>query len=421
MRYIIIFYLLMGISYADTSLEQEYVNIDKKFSKKESELIQWNSYSIEKINLDSLNKINFFFFKILDEENRIEKLMMQRSDINIKNERKAFIRYSDLGRFNREHQRIDIYYDRYPNEFAIICRGIIKDGQIKVNGNKETIVLATAASFEFLSSSKALYTYVTGPLFEVERFNKKYPGKRNVIFQNELKFKKSIDEFKFYMNNEILFKINRNNGEVWGGFRKNVLFESNECYETNRLAAELKLDRYKELFKLQELIVNSINKKLSNKLVRKSDDISGKISNIRRSIEQLENKIAFLHEENELSIKKQKNFYKTKLDELRNNKEKEKYNLWYNSPDQIAKREKERKKKAASASNQNEYILNKISIAKSCYLRNPDSRLRDIYSEMMLMTRKYGLSGLNKNTNATYLGIAEARANQLISFLGCQT
>ena len=421
MRYIIIFYLLIGISYADTSLDQEYIKIDKKFSKKESELIQWNLHSIEKINLYSLNKINFFKDKILEEENRIEKIMKQRSDINIENERKAFIRNSDLGRFNREYQRIDIYYDRYPNEFAIVCRGIIKDGQIKVNGNKETIVLATAASFEFLSSTKGLYTYVTGPLFEDERYDKKYPGKRNVIFQNELKFKKSIDEFKFYMNNEILFKINRNNGEVWGGFRKNILFESNECYEGNRFTIELKMDRYKHLFKLQEGIVNSINKELSNKLVRKSDDISDKISNIRRSIEQLENNISILRERNELSIKKQKNIYKTKLDELRDNKKQEKYNLWYNSPDQVAKRKKEQKKRAAIAHNQNELILDKISRAKSCYLRKPDPNLSDIYSEMILMLRKYGLSGLNKNTNVTYLYTAEARANQLISFLGCQT
>lgn len=318
----------------------------RNFQKKESDLLQWHSQSIEKINLDAQNKINFFNNKILDEQNRIKKFMMKKSDLNIERERKAFIRKYDLGGFKREHKRIDIYYDRHPNEFAIVCRGIIKDGQIKVNGNKEAIVLATAASFEFLSSTKGLYTYVTGPLFEDERFDQKYPGKRNVIFQNELKFKKSIDEFKFYMNNEILFKINRNNGEVWGGFRKNVLFESNECYETNRLAAELKSDRYKGLFKLQEGIVNSINKELSNKLVRKSDDISGKISNIKRSIEQLENKIAILHERNEQSIKKVKNIYKTKLDELQNNKKQEKYNLWYNSPDQIAKRKKEQKKKS---------------------------------------------------------------------------
>ena len=407
MKYIIIFYLLINISYADTSLEKEYADIDTKFSKKESDLLQWHSQSIEKINLDAQNKINFFNNKILDEQNRIKEFMMKKSDLNIERERKAFIRKYDVGGFKREHKRIDIYYDRHPNEFAIVCRGIIKDGQIKVNGNKEAIVLATAASFEFLSSTKGLYTYVTGPLFEDERFDQKYPGKRNVIFQNELKFKKSIDEFKFYMNNEILFKINRNNGEVWGGFRKNVLFESNECYETNRLAAELKLDRYKGLFKLQEGIVNSINKELSNKLVKKSDDISGNISNIRRSIEQLENKIAILHERNELSIKKVKNIYKTKLDELRNNKKQEKYNLWYNSPDQIAKRKKEQKKRAARAAKQNEYILNKISRAKSCYLRKPDPNLSDIYYEMLLMTRN------------GQLYIAEGRANQLISFLGC--
>ena len=34
MKYIIIFYLLISISYADTSLEKEYADIDTKFSKK---------------------------------------------------------------------------------------------------------------------------------------------------------------------------------------------------------------------------------------------------------------------------------------------------------------------------------------------------------------------------------------------------
>ena len=419
MKYIIIFCLLISISYADTSLDQEYADIDTKFSKKESDLLQWHSQSIEKINIDTQNKINFFNNKILDEQNKIKEFMMKKSDLNIEKEQETFIRKYDVGGFKREYKRIDVYYDRHPNQFAIVCRGIIKDGDITINGNKEKIVLVIAASFEFLSSTKGLYTYVAGPLFEDERFNNKYPGKRNVIFQNQLSFEKSNDEFKFYMNNEILYKINRNNGEVWGSLRNNILFENNECYEGNRLSIELKADNYKELFKLQEGIVNSINKRVENNLSRKSDNISSKISNIRRSIEQLENKVVFVYEENDLSIKKQKNSYKAKLDELRNNKEKEKYNIWYNSPEQKAKRENEQKKRAASALNQNENILNKIAFAKSCYLRNPDSRYSDTYSEMILMARQWGLSGLNNNPNASYLYTAEARANQLISFLGC--
>ena len=68
-----------------------------------------------------------------------------------------------------------------------------------------------------------------------------------------------------------------------------------------------------------------------------------------------------------------------------------------------------------------EKIMDKIEIAESCYLRNPNTGMSDIYSEMILMLRKYGLSGLNKNTNATYLYTAEAHANQLITSLGCQT
>ena len=67
-----------------------------------------------------------------------------------------------------------------------------------------------------------------------------------------------------------------------------------------------------------------------------------------------------------------------------------------------------------------EKIMDKIEIAKSCYLRNPNTGMSDIYSEMLLMTKKFGLSGLNNNPNETYLFIAEGRANQLISFLGCR-
>jgi len=68
-------------------------------------------------------------------------------------------------------------------------------------------------------------------------------------------------------------------------------------------------------------------------------------------------------------------------------------------------------------------IMDKIEIAKFCYLKNPDSRFSDIYSEMLLMIGKFGYSGVNNNNNPneTYLFIAEGRANQLITFLGCKT
>ena len=73
------------------------------------------------------------------------------------------------------------------------------------------------------------------------------------------------------------------------------------------------------------------------------------------------------------------------------------------------RRRKQYEKKLAERKRENKYILDKISRAASCYLRKPDPNLSDIYYEMLSMTRK------------GQLYIAEGRANQLITFLGCQT
>ena len=341
MKYILVYLLLTGFSYANTSLDQEYANIENKFAIKETELLQWFSNSVEGINHNSQNKIKLTYDKISDEKDRKEELKLQKSKINIENEQNIFLKKSDLRGLNRENQRIDIYYNRYPNEFAIVCRGIIKDGKITINGNKEPIVLVTSSSFEFLSSGEALYTYVTGPLFKDQRFEKEYPERRNVIFQNKLILKKTDEKFIFYMNDEIAFKINRSNGEVWGGTRKKNLFASNECYEGNRFAIELKMDRYKELFNLQEGIVDSINQELRHKVERSIDKLNIEITNSDRMIEELEDEIPYLFDENDQKIKKLEISYEKKLDELEKNKDQEKYNAWYNSPEQVAKRENE--------------------------------------------------------------------------------
>ena len=341
MKYILVYLLLTGFSYANTSLDQEYANIENKFAIKETELLQWFSNSVEGINHNSQNKINFTYDKISDEKDRKEELKLQKSKINIENEQNIFLKKSDLRGLNRENQRIDIFYNRYPNEFAIVCRGIIKDGNITINGNKEPIVLVTSSSFEFLSSGEALYTYVTGPLFKDQRFEKEYPERRNVIFQNKLILKKTDEKFIFYMNDEIAFKINRSNGEVWGGTRKKNLFASNECYEGNRFSIDLKMDRYKELFNLQEGIVDSINQELRHKVERSIDKLNIEITNSDRMIEKLEDEIPYLFDENDQKIKKLEKSYEKKLDELEKDKEQEKYNVWYNSPEQVAKRENE--------------------------------------------------------------------------------
>ena len=341
MKYILVYLLLTGFSYANTSLDQEYANIENKFAIKETELLQWFSNSVEGINHNSQNKIKLTYDKISDEKDRKEELKLQKSKINIENEQNIFLKKSDLRGLNRENQRIDIYYNRYPNEFAIVCRGIIKDGKITINGNKEPIVLVTSSSFEFLSSGEALYTYVTGPLFKDQRFEKKYPERRNVIFQNKLILKKTDEKFIFYMNDEIAFKINRSNGEVWGGTRKKNLFASNECYEGNRFSIDLKMDRYKELFNLQEGIVDSINQELRHKVERSIDKLNIEITNSDRMIEKLEDEIPYLFDENDQKIKKLEISYEKKLDELEKNKDQEKYNAWYNSPEQVAKRENE--------------------------------------------------------------------------------
>ncbi len=428
-RYVLIYILLTCISNADTSLEEGLASITEKYAVKEMELLNWYASSIERTNSNSMNLLLLNGEEYEYEENRIENLKKQKSDLNIENEQKTFVKKGELRPINKESPRIDTYYDSYPNEFAIVCRGLIKDGQITINGSKEPIVLVTASSFEFLSSSEAIYTYVTGPLFKDKRFDKKYSGERNAIFQTKLKLKNTIDEFQFYLNNEITYKINRNNGEVWSKFRNNILFESNECYESNRFAIELKMDKYKELFNLQEQIVDSINKGIRNTVESKIDKINAEISKKLQIIEKLENKQAIINDENELSIKMLKKSYEAKLDELKNNEEQEKYNLWYNSPEQVAKRENERKKRAERESNydaldgmsnsQVDNALDRVSYAKSCFLLNPDPNLNSIYTEMISMLREYGLSGLNYNTNATYLNVAEARAEQLISLLGC--
>jgi len=340
-KYILVYLLLTGFSYANTSLDQEYANIENKFAIKETELLQWFSNSVEGINHNSQNKIKLTYDKISDEKDRKEELKLQKSKINIENEQNIFLKKSDLRGLNRENQRIDIYYNRYPNEFAIVCRGIIKDGKITINGNKEPIVLVTSSSFEFLSSGEALYTYVTGPLFKDQRFEKEYPERRNVIFQNKLILKKTDEKFIFYMNDEIAFKINRSNGEVWGGTRKKNLFASNECYEGNRFSIDLKMDRYKELFNLQEGIVDSINQELRHKVERSIDKLNIEITNSDRMIEKLEDEIPYLFDENDQKIKKLEKSYEKKLDELEKDKEQEKYNVWYNSPEQVAKRENE--------------------------------------------------------------------------------
>jgi hypothetical protein len=311
-KYILVYLLLTGFSYANTSLDQEYANIENKFAIKETELLQWFSNSVEGINHNSQNKINFTYDKISDEKDRKEELKLQKSKINIKNEQEIFLKKFDLRRLNRENQRIDIFYNRYPNEFAIVCRGIIKDGNITINGNKEPIVLVTSSSFEFLSSGEALYTYVTGPLFKDQRFEKKYPERRNVIFQNKLILKKTDEKFIFYVNDEIMFIINRSNGEVWEGTRKKNLFVSNECYEGNRFAIDLKMDRYKELFNLQEGIVDSINQELRHKVERSIDKLNIEITNSDRMIEKLEDEIPYLFDENDQKIKKLEKSYEKK-------------------------------------------------------------------------------------------------------------
>ena len=116
MKYILVYLLLTGFSYANTSLDQEYANIENKFAIKETELLQWFSNSVEGINHNSQNKIKLTYDKISDEKDRKEELKLQKSKINIENEQNIFLKKSDLRGLNRENQRIDIYYNRYPNE-----------------------------------------------------------------------------------------------------------------------------------------------------------------------------------------------------------------------------------------------------------------------------------------------------------------
>ena len=74
MKYILVYLLLTGFSYANTSLDQEYANIENKFAIKETELLQWFSNSVEGINHNSQNKIKLTYDKISDEKDRKEEI-----------------------------------------------------------------------------------------------------------------------------------------------------------------------------------------------------------------------------------------------------------------------------------------------------------------------------------------------------------
>ena len=333
-------------------VEDQNVDLEQKYLEKRLKLEEWH-----KSKYLEYEKIHESNLKILANDlNRFQKELEQLHDLRIETEKtkrfeeeyKKNIRMKPVPNIDAPY-RINSHYNIYPSEFAIICRTILFDGTIEINNKLEPLVLATSHSFELMDSNKALLTYVIGPLFDDTRFNKKYPGEINIIGQNELTFEVSENEFRFNLNGQPFRTVNRDKGSVFDHLKSKVFFKENECYGANRFATELKMDRYKELFIIQEKITTEAKSEVRAMRMMELDRIDSKLRDTNDIINNILQQTEWEKESYEGALSKLDSTLKREKEFLRDEKSREEYSIWFNSPEQVIARqiqsEKENKRR----------------------------------------------------------------------------
>ena len=317
--------------------------LEKKYKEKEQKLEEMFQTSL--INIENIKNINLDKIKnkiLLNIEN---KRKIKSEIISIKKKQTELFEQKWGYAFDvPNYSKINFHYNRYPNETAIICSTLLREGTIKTEGRRESISLVIVASFELIDTKSAIYTVVTGPLLKDSRFDAKYPGKENIIGRINLTYEVLPDSFVFMENGNVLFTVHREEGRVFDHSKSRIFFKFNECRGFNRFDVELKMDRYKSLFKQQEQIVQKGRKDLKNMIMLEKDKKNLEIYKLDQVIKDLENYIEFAEQDYNHAFDSLKESYDKQKELLKNEKSREEFEIWYNSPEQILKREKKRKR-----------------------------------------------------------------------------